>query len=276
MPSKQSELSAYLNRIGFQGTPRVDLATLRALQYSHAHTVPFENLDVQLGRPVGLKFDNYFDKIVEQRRGGWCYELNGLFAWALQEIGFRVVRLSAGVMREKFGDQRLGNHLCLLVTLDQSYLVDIGFGGSLLWPLPLVEAEYDHSPYHISLTKVENAYWRFSERANSEPFSFDFQTTTADEQLLAAQCTSLQSNPESVFVQNLSVQRRSDVGHLALRGRVLTTLRGDSEEKRLIASAEELVATLAEVFQLNLPEAESLWPKICARHEAVFGRATNA
>jgi N-hydroxyarylamine O-acetyltransferase len=270
MPSKLPNLSTYLNRIGFHDTPKPNLPTLRALQHAHIHAVPFENLDVQLGRPVGFDIDALFDKIVNQRRGGWCYELNGLFGWALQAIGFSVERISAGVMREQFGDARLGNHLCLLVYIDQPYLVDVGFGGSLLWPLPLQQSEHDHSPYRITLTKIDAEFWRFSERTIGEPFSFDFRATKADEQLLATQCTALQSSLESMFVQNLTVQRRSGDGHLALRGRVLTTAQDQNKEKKVLGSAQELVTTLRDVFQLDLPEAAGLWPKICARHDAVF------
>src|SRR5438105_3043842 len=110
---RMPKLEQYLERIGYHGTVRADLETLRGLQEAHVRTVPFENLDVQLRRPVGLDIDACFDKIVRQRRGGWCFELNGLLGWALREIGFDVVRTSGGVMRERIGDAQLGNHLCL-------------------------------------------------------------------------------------------------------------------------------------------------------------------
>ena len=93
-------LTEYLRRIGFDATARADLATLRELQRAHVHTVPFENIDVQLRRPVTLNTEEIYAKVVEGRRGGWCYELNGLMGWALGEIGFDVMRVSAGVMRE--------------------------------------------------------------------------------------------------------------------------------------------------------------------------------
>jgi arylamine N-acetyltransferase len=128
------KLAAYLERIGFGGVARPDWETLRELQRVHVRAVPFENLDVQLRRPVSFGLDTCFDKIVRQRRGGWCFELNGLLGWALREIGFDVMRTCAGVMRGHVGDAQMGNHLCLLVRLDRPYLVDVGFGGSLLSP----------------------------------------------------------------------------------------------------------------------------------------------
>jgi len=260
-----------LNRIGFNGQPHADLATLQALQRCHVHTVPFENLDVQLRRPVGIDSNAGFEKIVNRNRGGWCYELNGVFGWALGEIGFDVMRVSAGVMRERAGDAQLGNHLCLLVRLDRLYLVDVGFGGTLLEPIVLEPAEHHHSPYFISLT-FHNGYWRFSERAHDhEPFSFDFQTALADETRFAEKCTYLQTNEASTFVQNLVVQRHLEESHASLRGRVLTTLRPAGEDKQLLNSADELIATLRETFNLDVPEAATLWPAICARHDALFG-----
>ncbi len=263
-------LRAFLDRIGFRGVARPDLATLCELQRSHVYTVSFENLDVQLRRPVGLDLERCFDKIVNKRRGGWCYELNGVFGWALQEIGFNVMRVSAGVMRERAGDEQLGNHLCLLVQLEQDYLVDVGFGGSLSRPLPLREATHDQSPYRITLSKTNDNYWRFSELARGAPFSFDFRSEVADEALLAEKCAMLQQSAESTFVQNLVVQKRTDDMHIALRGRVLTTLRATGEERTILASAEELVSVLQNSFELNVPEVAAVWPAICARHDDVL------
>ncbi len=269
--ASQPSLTAYLDRVGFSGPARPDIETLQRLQHSHVRAVPFENLDVQLRRPVGLDLEAFYHKIVRERRGGWCFELNGLLGWALAKIGFDVTRTSAGVMREHLGDAPLGNHLCLLVRLDRTYLVDVGFGGSLSRPLPLEAREHEDSPYRITLTHLEGGEWRFSERAGGEPFSFDLIVGAADETRFATHCATLQTSPDSPFVQNLIVQRRVADRHLALRGRVLTTLRGGGEEKPELKSADELLATLRDDFDLNLPEAATLWPAICARHDALFG-----
>lgn len=266
------DLPAYLQRIGFEGVARPDLKTLRELQRVHVNTVPFENLDVQLRRPIGLDLLASFEKIVRRRRGGWCFELNGVFGWALQAIGFEVVRMSAGVMREHLGDVQMGNHLCLLVRLDRGYLADVGFGGSLSQPLPVESSEHWDSPYRITLTDIGAGHWRFSERADGEPFSFDFRGGAADEQQFAEKCLALQTDTHSPFVQNLVVQRRRGDEHWALRGRVLTVLRAAGEQKTELTSADELVATLREQFDLAIPEAATLWPSICARHNLLFGQ----
>jgi N-hydroxyarylamine O-acetyltransferase len=271
-------LDTYLERIDFgridSGAPlRADLATLRALHRAHQYAVPFENLDVQLRRPVGLEASASYDKIVRRRRGGWCYEMNGLMEWALKQLGFDVMRLSAGVMREHAGDGQLGNHLLLVVRLEVPYLVDVGFGGSLTGPVPLAISEWDDRPYRLGLRQISDGYWQFVETApDDDPFTFDFRLAPADEALFAAKCRELQTSETSPFTQNLVVQRRSGDAHLSLRGRVLSTIRSQGVEKVLLHSPGELVSTLHDRFGLDVPEAASLWPAIVARHEALFGR----
>jgi len=264
------QLASYFDRIGFEGVARPDFETLQALHRAHLNAVPFENLDVQLHRPVVIGVESVFDKIVGRRRGGWCYEMNGLMGWALQEIGFDVVRLAGGVMRERVGDGQIGNHLCLLVSLDQPFLVDVGFGGSLAEPLLLRPGERFDPPFRVSLSDAGEGYWRYTELAHGAPFTFDFRTSAADETLLAAKCRFLQTDPSSPFVQNLVAQRRAGSRHLTLRGRVLTTTRPDGEDRIILASPDELVSTLHNSFGLDAPEAATLWPVICARHDAVF------
>jgi N-hydroxyarylamine O-acetyltransferase len=264
-------LTAYLERIGFVGAARADFDTLRRLHRAHLGAVPFENLDVQLRRPLGLEVHSIFEKIVHRRRGGWCYEQNGLLGWALGQIGFDVERLSAAVMRESAGDAQFGSHLCLLVRLERPYFVDVGFGGSLLEPLELRESERIDTPYRISLRPIEDGYWRFVEQAHGAPFSFDFKPTRADESVLARRCSFLQTDAASPFIQNMVVQRRLGATHVSLRGRVLTPAYAEHADKMLLNSANELVGALRDTFGLDVPEAATLWPAICARHEALFG-----
>jgi N-hydroxyarylamine O-acetyltransferase len=265
------ELPAYLDRIGYTGSRTPDLATLRALMRAHIAAIPFENLDVQLGRRVGLELPMIFAKLVEARRGGWCYENNGLFGWALGALGFDVRRITAGVLRAAHGDSAIGNHLALIVTLEQPWLVDVGFGGTQAAPIPLATGDYAHAPYDLALRQIEGGYWRFEERyAGDDPFSFDFTTDPADEALFARQCDALQSEPDSIFVENLVVQQRRGDRHTALRGRMLVAREPGGETRRMLAEAGDLVTTLAREFGLDLPEAAALWDKVCARHEARF------
>lgn len=267
-------LDDYLARIGLAERPRTDLEGLRAVMRAHALAVPFENLDVQLGRPVDLDPARSFDKIVRRRRGGWCYEQNGLIGWALGELGFGVMRLAGGVMREAAGDGQLGNHLCLRVTLDRPYLVDVGFGGSLFAPIPFEAGEHDHAPFRLRFAETGDGYWRYTENAGDGPFSFDVAPRPADETLLAEKCAYLQTSPDSPFTQNLVAQRRTADRHFALRGRVLKETTPGGATKRLIGGPAELVETLLARFGLDMPETADLWPAILARHAALFDDAS--
>lgn len=251
-----------------------DLPTLSALLKSHVCSVPFENLDVQLGRSLTIAPEDAYDKIVGNQRGGWCFEQNGLFGWALSEIGFDVMRLAAAVMRHERGAISTSNHLCLLVNIpgdSNDYLVDVGFGGSLFDPIKLEEAEYSHSPYSLGLRKLDDGFWRFWEDNGSGPFSFDFLAEAGDESMLSRRNEFLQTNDASSFVQNLVAQLRTPNQHKSLRGRVLTIVASDRTESRTLNSAQELVSTLADEFDLRVPEAIDLWPRILSRHEELFG-----
>jgi N-hydroxyarylamine O-acetyltransferase len=265
------DLAAYLERIGHAGPVAPTHDSLAAIMRAHVVSIPFENLDVQLGRPINGDLDEIFAKLVERRRGGWCYEQNGLLGWALETIGFAVTRVAGGVMRADAGDAALGNHLALVVTLSEPWLVDAGFGGSLAEPIALAPAAHRHAPYDLSLAKIDDDYWRYEEWIRGRPFSFDFRFEPADPALLARQQARLQTDPDSPFVLNLVAQRRAGDSHASLRGRVLTLSRGDSYEEFLVEDAETLVDTLRTRFDLDIPEIAARWPQICERHETLFG-----
>jgi N-hydroxyarylamine O-acetyltransferase len=128
----------YLQHIGVTKPVTPDLAALAELQQRHLLSVPFENLSVIHREPIVLDEGALFAKIVERRRGGFCYELNGLFAWLLHTLGYRVDRVSAQVYsgsRQRFGPPF--DHMALVVHLDRPYLVDVGFGDSARTPIPL-------------------------------------------------------------------------------------------------------------------------------------------
>ena len=268
-----AELARYLARIDHSDRPLPDLATLRALHRRHVEAIPFEALDAQTGRIPSMETGAIFGKLVEQRRGGWCYEMNGLFGWALEEIGFEVTRVSCGVMRHVAGEERMGTHLALLVQIDgRPWLADVGFGSSLAEPIPLANGEHPHTPFKVALSQDEG-YWRYSEFSGGEPFSFDFLADPADEALLAAKCAWQATSPESNFVQNFVAMKREGGDHLALRGRVLTRRGPAGPATQTLSDADEFETVLRTVFGIEHPAARSLWPAIVARHDALFGAA---
>jgi len=264
-------LDLYLDRIGYAGRPAPDFATLDAIVRAHIARIPFEALDVQLGVRVSSDLPAIFDKLVVRRRGGWCYEQNGLLGWALGAIGFDVMRVAGGVMRVSAGDEVIGNHLALIVSLDEPWLVDVGFGGSLSGPIPLRECWLEQPPYEISLKLLDDGFWRFEEWIAGSPFSWDFRTEPADERRFAYHLERLQTEADSHFVQTLIAQRRIDDTHLALRGRVLRRAGPSGQEQQLLCSGTEIAAVLADAFGLDVPAIASVWPKVAERHRVLFG-----
>jgi len=267
------DIQRFFERIQYDGAADPDLTTLADLQRTYVCSVPFENLDVQLGKPLSIEVEDAYDKIVLNGRGGWCYEQNGLFGWALSEIGFDVTRVAASVMREQRGPDSDGTHLCLIVKLPDSrskYLVDVGFGGSMLRPIPLRAGEHEQPPYSLTLERLDKCSWRFSEDVGTGQFSFDFSDNSADESLLSSKSEFQQTDASSKFVKNLVVKRRFENEHAELRGRVLKEIRVGSVSTEILSSAEELSFVLEHRFGLAVPDVMRLWPEISARHESLF------
>ena len=140
-------IEAYLSRLHLERPPEPDLAALRALQAAHQREIPFENLDVYTGVPLSLDIEALAEKILERRRGGFCYELNFLFSQLLAGLGYPVRLMSAGVFSDEGIVGPPFDHLCLRVEADgEPWLCDVGFGRAALHPLPLAPAEQIDDP----------------------------------------------------------------------------------------------------------------------------------
>lgn len=263
-------LSAYLDRIGFSGDPRVDFETLAAVHRQHLLAISYENLDVQLGIPTTTSMNDAYEKIVEGGRGGWCYEMNGLLCWALSEIGFDMKRVCGGVARTLRGDSAIGNHLVLITELDQTYVVDVGFGDGFFEPITLKPHTFSQRGFNYELEDCEDGYWRLHNHQHGGAPSFDFSLEPADEHLLSRQCEFLQTAEESPFMLALVCQRFTEAGYEIQLGRIAKTVKPDGTESRLLDTPDELTERLLSVFDLDVPEAVNLWPGIVERHEAVF------
>ncbi|PYV26108.1 MAG: hypothetical protein DMG24_07865, partial [Acidobacteria bacterium] len=128
------DVRAYLDRVGYHGPIEPTADTLRALHRQHMLNVPFENLDIGLGRKIALDPECFVEKIVHRRRGGFCYELNGAFATLLVALGFRVTLLSARVANDQGVASKEFDHLALQIDLEDRWLADVGFGENFLEP----------------------------------------------------------------------------------------------------------------------------------------------
>ena len=179
------DVDAYLRRIGIDAPAGLGLDSLTRLQLAHLQAVPFENLAIFAGRSVTTDNMWTFSKVVDQVRGGWCFEVNGAFAQLLEALGFTVQRLAAAVLLG--GPNKIVDHMVLEVVLDQPYLVEVGFGDNApIVPLPLQAAgpietrcgtfEFLNSPQGTTLAQivegVPEARYRFK-RVNHQPGDFE-------------------------------------------------------------------------------------------------------
>src|SRR5262249_29579885 len=152
-----------------------------AIHRAHLLAISYENLDIFLGRTLSLDIAQIYDKIVERGRGGWCYEMNSLLAWALREIGFDVTLLGARVGEHPIEDRYHLDHMAVWVKHEGWWLLDAGFGNAFLEPLPLQEGEYQQA-YHTFRLQRDGDYWRFVNHAyGGSGFDFLLQERTIEE-----------------------------------------------------------------------------------------------
>ena len=245
--------AAYLRRINYHGAVTPTVGTLRELQLAHLLTVPFENLSVHWKQPIILDDDSLFEKIVVRRRGGFCYELNGLFAGLLRSLGFNVEMLSAGVGHEDGGFGPDFDHMVLMVTLDKLWLADVGFGDSFLEPL-LLESRSEQiqglrsykivsDDIHMILKQREgDGEWKNQYRFTLQRHSY------AD---YADMCRYHQTSPQSHFTQSRICSRATPNGRITLSDmRFITTL-GTDRQERMLSTEEEYATVLYGSFGIK-------------------------
>lgn len=262
-PLSPAELAAYCARIGVAPEAlRPDAATLALLQRAHMAAIPFENLDVQRDLVPSMEPAAIFAKLVGARRGGWCYEQNGLFGRALLALGFEVMRVAGAVLREERGAAGLGTHLALLVGIDgETWLADAGFGGGLAAPYPLRPMRNDARPLPHALSRTHDGWWRVTVDLPNGPLTYDFEDDPADETLLARACHWQSTAPESVFVTGPVVQRRIDGEHRVLRGRTYTVSDAAGSRSMSLATPADFARCLADAFGFDVPDAAALWER---------------
>jgi N-hydroxyarylamine O-acetyltransferase len=247
-------VKAYLQRIGYTGSLNTSIKTLRDLQIAHLLTVPFENLSIHSKQPIILNDKALFDKIVKKKRGGFCYELNGLFACLLRELGFDVVMLSAQVAKDEGGFGPDFDHMTLLVTLDQRWLVDVGFGDNFGEPLLLDNSEVQIQGKRAYRIVEEDAYLLLMERKYGKgwhpQYCFTLKPCNYDDFL--EMCHYHQSSPNSHFTQKRICSMATPDGRITLEEKRLIITRNDSErQEKILSSEEEYLTLLRQYFNIE-------------------------
>jgi len=249
------DVTPYLHRICYSGSTDPTRATLRALHRAHMLAVPFENLNIAIGRTIVLDEHLLIHKIVQERRGGFCYELNGAFAALLRALGFSVTLLSARVARAQ-GDQGPEfDHLALRVDLEEPWLADVGFGDSFLEPLRLAPGIEQSDPAgNFRLSSIGEGLRMEKADASGEwlpQYSFLLHPRRLEE--FEGMCRYHQTSPDSSFTQKSICSLAMPNGRITVSDMKLIITENGRREERALRSREERSATLKEKFGIAEP-----------------------
>ncbi len=266
------DLSAYFDRVGYRGATGPTLEVLQALVTAHTRSIPFENLDPFMGVPVDdLSPDALTDKLVHRRRGGYCYEQNGLMGFVLAELGFQVRRLGGRVVWMNPPDAPVPaqTHTLLVVTFpgcEGPYLVDVGFGGQTpTSPLRLAIGgvqQTTHEPYRLD-DRGDGLVLQAQVRDQWQAL-YEFTTQTRPQIDLTVGSWYVSTHPSSHFVTGLMVAAVTDDGRMNLAGRTLTIHRAEGSEKVLLDDAAAVVDTLNGRFGIDVPDPGALQDRLDA------------
>ena len=251
------DVQKYLDRIRYHGSLEPNLQTLSGLQQTHMIEVPFENLSIHYNQPITLKEKLLFQKIVDRKRGGFCYELNGLFAWLLRELGFSASMLSAGVITSEgsFGPEF--DHMTLLVHLEEDYLVDVGFGNTFQKPLLFKErGEQNQGGTSYQIAQDGDSFILMEQNNRDEKPSmqaqYRFNLKAHELNEYEKMCHYHQTSPESHFTQKRICSRATPDGRITVSDLRLIVTWNNAREEIDLTSEQEYLEALKEYFEIVL------------------------
>ncbi len=254
------DVDAYLERVGYDGDLKPTVETLRRLHRAHVATIPFENLDIVLGRGVSLEMDAMQEKLIGRDRGGYCYEHNLLFAALLERLGFAVARLTARI-RIGRDEPRESGHMLLRVDAEGSpWLADVGFGGQrLLEPIPLKDsATTQQGSWKYRLDREGAGAWVLRVLRSGgwfDLYSFTLEPRHHGDYVVYNYYVS--TNPDSPLARQIVVLQTEPHRRLTLTGRRFTTAYPDGSTERRELAGDELIGVLRDTFGIALePEEE--------------------
>jgi N-hydroxyarylamine O-acetyltransferase len=245
-------VAAYKERIGYTGPAVPTRQTLCAIHRAHMFTVPFENLDIHQGRRIVCDEEHFLHKIVNERRGGFCYELNGAFAALLRALGFRVTLLSARVVRDDGSDGPEFDHMALRVDIGEPWLADVGFGDAFVEPLrlePGLEQKQFGRVYRLTLAEEMFRYEVRTDGQWKKEYAFTLEPRQLSE--FAPMCHYHQTSPESPFTRKRVCSRATPEGRITLSNGKLIETRNAVRQERVVGG-KEWNSFLRELFGLVL------------------------
>ena len=247
-------IKQYLERINYVGPVDPTFEVLADLQFMHLMNVPFENLDIHNNIIIDLR--NSFDKIVTRKRGGFCYELNGLFYELLKEIGFKVKMVSARVHDGKEDYSPEYDHMALIVKIKHdNYLVDVGFGDFLFYPLKIELNKEAGDPAGTFMIETFDEHYKVIKKKNADGmFVPEYMFSERERQLeeFYDRCNYHQTNNESHFMQKRICSLPTKNGRITLAGDILKTTQNGEVIERKLNNEHEIQQALWNYFEIKL------------------------
>lgn len=255
------DLEDCLKRINYSGDRNPTLETLKALQMAFVRNVPFENLDIHLGREIVLSEDAFYKKIVEDGRGGFCYECNTLFLTLLRALGFKCSYIAA-TMQLEIAMHNEFEHMALLVHLEDDYLVDAGNGQSCLQPMKIGSDDivtFENIDYRLGEFEDRLALYFKSEAESEWKPRFSFTTIARQLNEYARVCHIIQTSEESHFTQKRVITIARPDGRITLAGRDLEITDNGKTSLRQVQSTDEYGDALVRYFGIRLESIPDGW-----------------
>jgi N-hydroxyarylamine O-acetyltransferase len=246
------DIKQYLSRFNATEFQETNLENLTKLQQLHMYHIPFENLDVMHRRPIYLEKEQFYKKIVLNNRGGFCYELNGLFTWLLRKLGYHASVVAGTVSTPDGGWVKSDSHAAVIVELNQPYLVDVGFGDSFRQPLTLDGKEYrDVSGTYKVEKKSGLVFDLICKEKSDNPILYRFNDKERELPYFYKGCVFHQVSPESNLTKRDTATIATKDGRITLTGNTLTITEKEKKSKRELTGAEKNIA-LEQYFGINM------------------------
>lgn len=254
------DIEKYLKRFKFSDSIELSIETLRKLQKTHLLNVPFENLDIHNNVPIVLSIDKIFDKIVHQNRGGFCYELNGLFYELLIALGFNAKRVSARVYDQNKGYGKEFDHFAIIVTINNvDYLTDVGFGEFTFEPLALhLGVIQNDERGHFLIDNFEDDYLRVNkiESGKSTP-NYIFKNIKREFLEYEDMCNYHQTSPHSHFTTKRLISLPTESGRITITGEKIKIKELESTTEIVLKNEIEFEKELWDKFKIKIEKQKN-------------------
>lgn len=245
------DIDRYLQRIAYRGPRDASLDSLRQLHRAHLLAVPFENLSIHSGETIQLDEAWLYEKIVTRRRGGFCYELNGLFAALLRELGFDVARLAARVYGADGTEGIEFDHMALRIRFERDWLADVGFGDCFIEPLPLAAGEWRDVRRSYRLRSAGADYAVDEHRDDAWKPQYILSTRAYELSDFEPGCRHHQTSAESPFTRRRICSRLTETGRVTIRDGLHVVTHADGSKTETTIDAARFGELLASEFGIS-------------------------